>query len=265
MPLAKPILIAAALLALPSYAQPPASKVIANLDLTQPFATRSPWRFTAAQGPDTEDPIMGGDAPGLIALCLRNGGSAACSPQLQATLPGDQTDDHVFTQPRYLQQARIVRPRGAASPPLLFVQVSSLLSADTGQIVFTQALAYRRGDDRFERVYGHATGGHNNNFEVRYIDSGPLKGDIVSAEPTDNAPYGFWVTVNRLTLAYAYRQVLRYRSATHYGDGNPLAVIDSEMPNLEQRLGLWRPGQPLPLPPGKCPHPRLKQSELWCG
>ena len=31
-------------------------------------------------------------------------------------------------------------------------------------------------------------------------------------------------------------------------DGNPPAVIDSEMPNIEERLGLWRPGQRLPTP-----------------
>ncbi len=27
-----------------------------------------------------------------------------------------------------------------------------------------------------------------------------------------------------------YHQIMRYRSATRYGDGNPLAVIDCECP-----------------------------------
>jgi hypothetical protein len=66
-----------------------------------------------------------------------------------------------------------------------------------------------------------------------------------------------------LTPGYHYRQVLRYRSATQYGDGNPLAVIDSEMPNILRRLGMWRAGQPLPAPRG-CKRPHLIKDALWC-
>jgi hypothetical protein len=57
---------------------------------------------------------------------------------------------------------------------------------------------------------------------------------------------------------------LRYRSATHYGDNNSLAVIDSEMPNIERHLGYWKSGMALPLPSGACPRPRLIRMELWC-
>ncbi len=45
-----------------------------------------------------------------------------------------------------------------------------------------------------------------------------------------------------------YSRIPRYRSATLYNDGNPLAVVDSEMPNIGERLGLRRPGAPLPAP-----------------
>ena len=62
-----------------------------------------------------------------------------------------------------------------------------------------------------------------------------------------------------------YRQALRYRSATHYDDGNGLAVIDSEMVGVERRLGVWKPGDRLPTPPGSpCPRPNLRGAELWC-
>jgi hypothetical protein len=71
------------------------------------------------------------------------------------------------------------------------------------------------------------------------------------------------VVVSRLDGS-AYRQILRFRSATHYGDGNPLAVIDAEMPNIEKRLGLWHAGQPLPLPAKGCAKPHLVKSVLWC-
>jgi hypothetical protein len=143
------------------------------------------------------------------------------------------------------------------------VQTASVHSGDGDQLVFTQALAYRRDTDKFVRVYSHSTG-RNNNQEVRFIAAGPLKGDIVAAEPTEKAPYGFWISVSSLASVDTYKEVLRYRSATRYGDGNPLAVIDSEMPGIEQRLGVWRPGLPLPLPAGACPKPRLKEMALWC-
>jgi hypothetical protein len=123
-------------------------------------------------------------------------------------------------------------------------------------------LAYRADGDRFERIYERVTG-HNNNQEVRYIATGPLKGDIVSVEPTQDAPFGFWVVVNAPANG-SFKEVLRYRSATRYGDGNPLAVIDSEMPNMAQRLGLWKPGTPLPLPTRACPKPHLVRMALWC-
>jgi hypothetical protein len=118
---------------------------------------------------------------------------------------------------------------------------------------------------RFERIHFHDVGAYNND-EVRFIEDGPLRGAVISAEPTEDAPFGYWVTVSRFTPQRTYRQVLRYRSATHYGDGNSLAVIDSEMPNIERRLGLWKPGSLLPLPDGKsCLKSRLKHMELWCG
>ncbi len=146
---------------------------------------------------------------------------------------------------------------------LLLLEIASVHAGDGDQRMATLILAYDRAHDRFVRSYEHRTG-HNNNQEVRYMRDGPLQGDIITSEPTDDAPFGYWIVVNRLTPALTYDQVLRYRSATVYGDGNPLAVIDSEMPNIQQHLGLWHPGQPLPLPKGSCARPRLVRMALWC-
>ena len=235
---------------------------IAAIDLAKPFATRSAWRFTATQGPEIDDPagLPSDKAPGAVLLCLRKD-AGPCDPQLQGTLRAGSGDD-VFAEPHYLNKAEIVH--GPAGRPLLLVQTASVHSGDGDQLVFTQALAYRHDTDRFVRVYGHSTG-RNNNQEVRFIAAGPLKGDIIAAEPTEKAPFGFWISVSSLASADTYKEVLRYRSATRYGDGNPLGVIDSEMPNIELRLGVWRPGSPLPLPAGACPKPRLKEMALWCG
>ena len=243
----------------------PAAEVApASINLSSAFGTRSAWRFTAFQGPSIDDPFgsSGDKVPGLVTPCLRKG-AGACDPRLQDKL--DTTpDSNLFTEPHFLEEARIVHPRGAPGRPLLLVRTAGLHSGDGDQLVLTQALAYQRDPDRFVRVYMHSTG-TNNNQEVRYVDAGPLEGDIISVEPTQDAPYGFWVSVNAPAPTFPYKELLRYRSATHYGDGNPLPVIDSEMPNVERRLGVWHPGLPLPLPVGPCPKPHLVQEALWCG
>ncbi len=141
--------------------------------------------------------------------------------------------------------------------------MGSLHSGDGDQRVATLMFAYANDQDRFVRIYQHLTG-TNNNQETRYISSGALKGDIILVDPTPNAPYGYWVTVSALTPQYTYKTALHYRSATHYGDNNPLTVIDSEMPNIEGHLGVWKSGMALPLPSGPCPKPRLIHMELWC-
>ena len=240
------------------------SSVISNIDLSRPFSTREAWHFIATQGPPVSgnDTASGSEEPGQIQLCLRATPSAPCDPQLQNVVGAYGANDY-FAQPHYLKAVNIVYPRGSADRPLLFVQTGSLYSGDGDQIVSTQMLAYENSQNRFVRIYQYTTG-RNRNEEVRYITSGKLMGDIISVDPTDNAPYGYWVAVNVLTPQYTYKTVLHYRSATHYGDNNPLAVIDSEMPNIEQRLGYWRSDMALPLPSGACPRPRLIHMELWC-
>lgn len=232
------------------------AEVIKSIDLSKSFGTRTEWRMTATQGPEVEA-IVEGKEPGAITLCLSNDGGRSCLPDLQMAprFGGD-----LFVEPHYLQTAEIVRP--SANRPLLLLRMASLYSGDGDQLVHVRLLAYDRPQDRFVSVYDHATG-RNNNQEIRYVEAGPLAGAVISAEPTENAPFGYWITVSRLAAGH-YAQVLRYRSATRYGDGNSLAVIDSEMPSIQQRLGLWRAGRPLPLPAGPCPKPHLVRTALWC-
>jgi hypothetical protein len=246
-------------------AQSMTSSVISNIDLSRPFSTREAWRFIATQGPPVagDDTASGGEEPGRLQLCLRATPSAPCDPQLLNALRAASSANDFFTQPHYLNAVKIVYPRGSTDQPVLFVQTASMHSGDGGQLGLTQVLAYENSQNRFVRIYQYTTG-KNRNEEVRYISSGRLKGDIISVDPTENAPYAYWVTVNVVTPQYTYKTVLRYRSATHYGDNNRLAVIDSEMPDIERRLGYWKPGMALPLPSGGCPRPRLVRMELWC-
>jgi hypothetical protein len=245
---------------------------LVQIDLSSPFKTRAAWRFISSQDPATVDPRRIGvpdnveaDAiPGLVHLCLRAGPNAPCDPKVvtmprpPAPFPQSAWDAH------YLNRAEIVYPLGLTAPPLLLLQTASEHSVDNDQVIFTQLLKYDPARDHFEQIYSHVTG-RNNNEEDRFMAAGPLRGSVISVEPTLDAPFAYWITVSKLTPEWTYRRILHYRSATLYGDGNELGVVDSEMPNIEQHLGLWRPGKSLPLPSdGQCPRPRLLHRALWC-
>jgi hypothetical protein len=244
-------------------AAPAPQKVIARIDLSKPFDLPPGASFTATQGAAVPDAY--GDAEqeaGLVHLCVQTAQSAPCAPDLDHLLitPGDKDPT---AGAHYLEVAEVVHPRGINAAPLLHIQVASIHAGNGSQGRAAVMLAYRLPDHRFEPIVTKVVGG-NRNQEIRYIASGPLRDNVITVEPTDDPPFGYWVTVNGLTRDYRYKQVLRYRSATHYGDGNSLAVIESEMPNILRRLRLWRPGQPLPLPKSACARPRLVKTELWC-
>lgn len=251
--------LAVALLVVSAGARAAAPKVVADIDLSGPFAARSPWHAVVTQGPEEPDSYAldgSSQIPGELKLCVRKAPAAACDPAI-ITMPRPDWEAH------YLDAAKLVYPRGRKAAPLLLLQTASMHAGNGNQSVFTRLLAYRRPLDRFVPIFQHETG-RNNNEEVRFIDAGALRGSMISVEPTQDKPFGYWVTVSKLQADYSYHQVMRYRSATHYGDGNPLAVIDSEMPNIQRRLSLWRPGAPLPLPARKCPKPHLVRTVLWC-
>jgi hypothetical protein len=243
----------------------PVSSEVTRVDLAKPFSTRSAWKLVVTQGPPTAD-YGDNPAPGALRLCLEKDSSSACAFDLAVLAPRPKGISYIAWEPHYLTATKRLYPQGKSGLPLLLIVTGSLCSGDGDQVIATQLLRYNREKDAFERVYVHSTG-KNRNEEVRFVSSGPLQGAVISAEPTDNAPYGYWIEVNRFSTEGSYRQVLRYRSATHYGDGNSLAVIDSEMANIERRLGLWRPAPSSPLPADAfklCSHPHLKHTELWC-
>lgn len=238
-----------------------------RMNLAKPFHARSAWRLVVTQAAPTKD-YGDNDAPGALTFCLHRGSAGPCisgpvTLPLQTSIP-----DAPIWEPHYLLAARIVYPRGPKAAPLLLIVTGSLNSGDGDQIVATQLIAYDAGKDAFRRVYGDRVG-RNNNQEIRFVTDGPLRGSVISARPQARAPYGFWMTVDSPTPSGVYRQVLRYPSATLYNDGDPLAVIDSEMPNIQRRLGLWKPGRPIPTPDQgggePCLKPTLRHTELWCG
>lgn len=230
-----------------------------SIALSTPFGAPPGWRLAVQQAAATADDT-GDTEPGVIRLCLSRDAGRTCRPDLAGLLVVGGKPD-LFSTPRFLEVARIVRPR--VDLPLFLLRVASLQGGNSDQRVATVALRYDRARDTFVEVYRKQTR-RNNNQEVRYVETGVLRGAILAAEPTGDAPFGFWIEVNTIGPGNRYHQRLRYRSATRYNDGNPLAVLDSEMPGLQRRLGVWRAGQALPVPAASCPRPRLIEQDLWC-
>ena len=85
----------------------------------------------------------------------------------------------------------------------------------------------------------------NNNEETRIMKNGPLAGMIVAASQGMRAPWGYGIAVYRLSKAGNYEQILKYVGKTRYGDGNEMAVIILEMPEIERRPRLLETGRPI--------------------
>ena len=243
--------------------------VIQHLDLTRVFQTRTPWALVAVQGPKVKDVYGDDGAPGMIALCLAHEAALDCAGpkfpsaggQIAATPNWDKDIDN-----HHQLSAMIVAPQPGIARPLLLLTTASLPSGDGDRLLSMFVLAYDKTTDRFVALFANGTPS-NNNQQTRLIEQGPLAGDIIVDEPTPTAPFGYFITVYRAAPGGAYAPVLRYRSRTGYGDGNPLAVIDSEMPDILKRLGLWKTGEPLPKPavmPAACHRLEMRAGVEWC-
>jgi hypothetical protein len=235
--------------------------VISHIDLTEPFGGVTQWTFVAVQdggkpGDDFED-------HGPIFLCLVKGASPDCALHLYQQV---RSDEPWFDTPYHLSAGSVVYANQNKSNPLLFLKVCGAVSADGDCEIATALYRYDKETDRFVRVFLNLTG-RNNNQGTRFVESGPLQGDVIVDEPTENAPYTYWIEVYRAGDSGQYGRILRYRGLTHYSDGNPLAVADSEMPEILRRLGLWKPGDPLPVPPHLprgCRDLFMRHGEEWC-
>jgi hypothetical protein len=236
-------------------------KVISHIDLTEPFGTVTQWTFVAVQ--DGGPPSTQLEDRGPILICLVKAASPDCTQHFYEQANSDRP---WFNTPYHLFDSRIVYAGRNQSSPLLLVQVCAAEIFDGNCGVATALYRYDRKADRFTRVFLNVTG-HNNNEVTRFVESGPLQGAVIVNYPTEHAPYTYWIEVYRAGETGRYARVLRYRGRTGYNDGNPLAVADSEMPEILHRLGLWQPGDPLPAPPHPpqgCTQLFIQQGEERC-
>jgi HEAT repeat protein len=223
-----------------------AYKVISTFDLTGPFHTKTKWRFTVFQMPDTCDPGTSDGCNGAYEFCLIHLDRSKCDEA-----PGVVFDDASIVVPDH-------------GPPLLVTTTRPDVATSGGSVESIDFWAYLSKSDTFASVFSNQSSS-NNNEETRIMKRGPLAGMIIVASQGARAPYGYGITAYRLSKTLKYAQVLKYVGKTRYQDGDAMAVIDSEMPEIERRLGFWKPGDPLPVPERtRCTSYVLKHGIEWC-
>ena len=235
--------------------------VISHINLTGPFGTTTQWTFVAVQEAG-QSPTEYEDH-GPIYVCLVKASHPDCS---EVFYQQTGKKDPPFDTPYHLIASSIVYAGQNQSSPLLFIQLCGAESFDGNCGTATALYRYDRGTDRFIRVFLNLTG-RNNNEGTRFVEHGPLQGYVIVDYPTENAPYTYWIEVYRAEKSGQYVRALRYRGRTGYGDRNPLAVADSEMPVTLSYFGLWKPGDAPPVPaymPKGCSHLYMRQGEEWC-
>ncbi|MFP5205820.1 MAG: hypothetical protein ACLGSH_10725 [Acidobacteriota bacterium] len=237
--------------------------ILAHIDLTKPFNATSQWTFVVVQESVPPQAAAMMEDKGQIFVCLVKGVTPDCVQDFYAKPNSDQPRPDA---PFHLLASSIVHSRDEASSALLLVRVCGPEGYNGNCAVATALYKYDRRTDNFLRVFLNITG-RNNNEATRFVDRGPLQGYVVVDYPTQNPPYVYWVEVYRAGPSGQYARILRYRGRTRYGDGNPLAVADSEMPEILRRLGMRKASDPLPVPahlPQGCSHLVLLHGEEWC-
>jgi hypothetical protein len=205
--------------------------VLWNIDLSREFTARPKWRLVVTEAPEI-------CATSHDALCFMTPSSICFLHDNKSNCEGD-TDFVV-------ERAAVVRPNKAPRRPLLVLEYHPDVPTSGGSVVTTTVRAYRPDLDAFTIVFSGKSS-HNNSEETRLVIDGPLAGDIIVSHQPLRPPWRYGITVYRPSASGKYVRLLDFLSRD--GGGSPLAVIDEDMPEILQRLHLWKPGDAPPIPP----------------
>lgn len=246
--------------------------ILKYLDLTRPFDTASPWALVVAQDPHQQAGSMPDDEENPVVVCLVERLAPHCTEALSG-LPTFHSSKVIACEygPCYeraygLLEAQVVFAAAHSRRPMLLLKTRSMRAPNGSALVQTVLYRYDMPANRFRAVFVNGEG-TNNNQAAHYVAHGPLQGDEIVDFPTGHPPYVYWIEVYAPGKSGRYTRILLYRSSTHYADGNPLPVADSEMPAIMERLGLWKPGDALPVPqplPANCGRLVMNRGEEWC-
>jgi hypothetical protein len=246
------------------------SRVIVHLSLTETFQTKSRRSLVIAKQPDEESSFEdgGGSRIGAVSLCFVENEEPDCSEELFLAKYREEKVSFASGEPVFheLVASGVVFSGPGKTLPLLQIKLCMNRGANGNCGVSTFVFAYDQRADRFRVVFFNMTG-RNNNEETRLVENGPLLGSIIVVYPTSDAPFSYFVEVYKRSSGGEYSQALKYRGRTGYGDGNRLAVIDSEMPETLRRMDLWKAGDALPVPPrmpGGCARLVMRRGVEWC-
>jgi hypothetical protein len=209
-----------------------------------------------------------GNLIGAVSLCFVENDEPNCSEEMFLAKYREKKVDFVSGAPIFYElfASDVVFSGPGKTLPLLRIKSCTARGGNGDCGVSTFLFGYDRKADRFRVVFFNVMG-RNNNQEARFVENGPLLGSVVVAYPTDDPPFTYFVEVYKRFSDIEYSRVLRYRGNTGYGDGNPLAVIDSEMPETLRRLVLWKTGDSLPVSssmPGGCTRLVMRKGVEWC-
>jgi hypothetical protein len=246
------------------------SKVIQHLDLTRTFQTKSQRSLVIAKQPDEDSSVEdgGGNRIGAVSFCFVENTEPDCSEEMFLAKYREEKVSFAPGEPTFheLVASDVVFSGRGKTLPLLKIKTCMNRGANGNCGVSTFLFAYDPKPDRFGVVFYNMIG-RNNNEETRLVENGPLLGSVIVVYPTTDAPFSYFVEVYKRTFDSEYSQTLKYRGHTGYGDRNPLAVIDSEMAETLRRLGLWKIGDVLPVPPRMprgCTRLTMRKGVEWC-
>jgi len=156
------------------------ARVIDYLDLTQPFATTSPWALVVVRDaipPPADLAMMGNASP--LAVCFVKALIPICSEAR------GHTGDSWFDMTNGLDAAGVVFAGPDQTQPLLMLRTLSAHGLNGNASIGTKLFEYDRKTNGFRQAFANVNGGTNNNAATRFVEQGPLRGDvIVTTRPT---------------------------------------------------------------------------------
>ena len=150
------------------------AQIIEYLDFTKSFATTAPWALVVARDakpPPGDLAMMGNGSP--IVICFVKTLTPRCGEAR------GHAAENGFDMTNGLIDGVVVFAGPGRTRPLLMLQTSYAHGLNGNANIGTKLFEYDRKTDGFRQVFVNITGGSNNNAAARFVEHGPLQGDVI--------------------------------------------------------------------------------------